>query len=234
VAGEGPSAGLCTVKCATDPQACARADKSSVCVVLNDNGTTDLADDIAFCLPKCTLGTPSANVEKCRSRVDLVCEQTSAGSTAGQCRPACRADIDCGARVCDLRTGLCADAPPPGGAIGDSCVPNQTACAGGCFSHSATYAECSGLCSLGTAGCGQSHPDAPLSFYCYYDSSNKGGNGDLGNCAKLCDCDAQCGRPDAVCEPVPSLTASTGRKGVCGSKMFASGGARPNIAACTP
>jgi len=36
-------------------------------------------------------------------------------------------------------------------------------------------------------------------------------------------------RDDTVCEPHASLTSDTGRAGVCASKTFSSGGARPSL-----
>ena len=44
-----------------------------------------------------------------------------------------------------------------------------------------------------------------------------------------CDCDDDCARSDAVCEPDESLSDATGRKGVCASSVFGSGGLRPHL-----
>jgi len=216
--------------CARDASACEAADASSKCIVLDDRGTTDVVDDAAFCLPRCALGDPSVNDDKCLGRIDLVCSEETAGTGLGYCRPACRGDIDCGARHCDLSTGLCGDAAPTGDPIGSACNPDMPQCAGGCIDHGSAYAECSGVCRFGTPGCGQD-PSAgkPYDFYCYLDPSGRAGEGDLGYCTRVCDCDADCGRPDAVCEPHDSLTSDTGRAGVCASKTFASGGARPSL-----
>ena len=41
--------------------------------------------------------------------------------------------------------------------------------------------------------------------------------------------DDDCARADAVCEAETSLTEATGRKGVCASKVFGSGAARPHL-----
>jgi hypothetical protein len=230
IEGEGPSAGLCVLECARDASICERADAAAKCVVLDDRGTSDNVDDAAFCLPTCTLGDPKADDDKCRGRVDLVCSEEIAGTGLGYCRPACRSDLDCGDRRCNLRTGMCGSQPPDGAGIGSACDPTAPACAGGCIEHGASYAECSGVCRLGTPGCGQATGDGPpFNFYCYLDPAGKGGNGDLGYCAKLCDCDDDCERADAVCEAESSLTEATGRKGVCASKVFGSGAARPHL-----
>ena len=84
------------------------------------------------------------------------------------------------------------------------------------------------MCSFGTAGCGQSDTRLPLDNFCFLDPTSTSGSGDLGYCAKVCDCDDDCGRPDAVCEPKPALTSKTGRVGVCGSKIFSTGTPRGN------
>ena len=57
----------------------------------------------------------------------------------------------------------------------------------------------------------------------------EGGEGDLGYCARVCDCDDDCGRADAVCEPQGSVAEETGRQGVCASAVFASGAMRSNF-----
>lgn len=229
IQGEGPSAGLCVVSCAADHASCTGFDPNSTCVVLDDGGTPTVPDDdAAFCLPTCKLGPAPASDDKCRGRVDLVCSETAAGAGAGYCRPACRSDVDCAPRFCDLKTGLCGDAAPTGQPIGSTCDPQNSDCAGGCISHTATYAECSGVCSYGTPGCGQGQSSPPFDFYCYLDPSTNSGPGDLGYCSKLCDCDTDCGRADAVCQPETTLAPKTGRAGVCGSATFTSGAPRPN------
>lgn len=234
ILGEGPSAGLCVADCASDPNRCTAIDPSAQCVVLDDNGTpSNPADDAAFCLMGCKVGNPAPSDDKCRGRVDSVCNQTVTTSGIGYCRPACRSDVDCRPRHCDLRTGLCSDTLNSGDPIGSACTPASSSCAGGCIPHGSTYAECSGVCSYMTPGCGQ--PEAsgpPFDYFCYLDPIGKSGAGDLGYCARLCDCDSQCGRSDAVCEPRASLTPQSGRAGVCGSKLYASGGIRPGIPNC--
>jgi hypothetical protein len=196
--------------------------------VLDPGDTDATADDDAFCLPTCTLGDPAPNEEKCRGRVDLVCAERIAGTGVGYCRPACRADLDCGERFCNLATGLCRDTAPSGSGIGEGCDPAAPACAGGCVEHGASYAECSGVCRLNTPGCGQApKSQAPYDYWCYLDPSRAGGDGDLGYCARTCDCDGDCGRPDAVCAVDATLQSETGRSGVCASARYASGGLRP-------
>jgi hypothetical protein len=228
--GEGPSAGICLAKCLPEHDFCKDLDARSKCIVLSDGGTpNDKLDDVSYCLPGCQLGTQPNELDKCRNRVDLVCAESPAGSGVGYCRPACRSDLDCAGRSCDLGTGLCGDARA-GDRIGAACDPDAASatCAGACTAHGASYAECSGVCSYGTPGCGQSDTRLPLENFCFLDPSSNSGNGDLGYCARLCDCDDDCDRPDAVCEPQPTLTSKTGRSGVCGSRMFSTGTPRRN------
>jgi len=230
VSGEGPSAGLCVVECARDASICEEHDPGTTCAVLDDRGTSEPRDDAAFCLPTCEVGDPDANEDKCRGRIDLVCDEDIAGTGVGYCRPACRSDVDCDGRQCNLRTGFCADELPGGDPIGSACDPEAPECAGGCIDHGSSYAECSGVCRLGTPGCGQTTSDGPpYDYYCYLDPSNQGGQGDLGYCVKLCDCNDDCERADAVCEPRSSLSEDTERRGVCASATFASGEKRPSL-----
>ena len=231
ISGQGPSSGLCLSRCLPEHDFCQELDARSKCIVLDDSGTpSEELDDVAYCLPGCELGAQPNELDKCRSRPDLVCTEALIGSGVGYCRPACRGDVDCGSRFCDLGTGLCADARPKGDPIGAECDPNasSTTCAGGCIAHAGSYAACSGACSYDTPGCGQIGEDRPLDFFCYLNPSAATGAGDLGYCARACDCDDNCDREDAVCEPDPVLAEKTGRPGVCGSKTFPSGGARPN------
>lgn len=230
VRGEGPSAGLCVADCARDASVCETLDTDSTCVVLNAAETASVLDDTAFCLPRCKLGDPAPNDDKCRGRVDLVCGEATAGSGEGYCRPACRSDLDCGERQCNPRTGFCGDEPPSGDPIGSACNPADSRCAGGCIDHGSSWAECSAVCRLNTPGCGQTAASGPpYDFWCYLDPSNAGGVGDLGYCTRVCDCDDDCGRVDAVCEPHSSLESDTSRAGVCASKTYASGEPRDGL-----
>ncbi len=230
VSGEGPSAGLCVADCGRDESSCESLDPDTTCVLLDDGGTASVLDDTAFCLPRCKLGDPERAYDKCRGRIDLVCGEATAQTGEGYCRPACRSDLDCGERRCNLRTGLCADQPPSGDPIGSACNPAESQCAGGCIAHGSKWAECSGVCRLNTPGCGQLQSSGPpYDFWCYLDPSDRGGEGDLGYCTRVCDCDDDCARDDAVCEPNSELMNDTGRAGVCASKTYASGGARRNV-----
>lgn len=223
VEGEGPSSGLCILDCFGAPEICADADPDTECVALQD--------DVAFCLPTCSLGDPAADSVKCRNRVDLVCQQKAPGKADGVCRPACRSDLDCGERRCDLATGFCGDRAPTGAAIGAACDPRNPSCQGTCQDYGSGYAACSGFCRINTPGCGQDPTSGPpFDYYCYLDPAitSASGSGDLGYCARACDCDDECGS-DAVCEPLPDLAVETGHPGMCGPAHFGSGTARPGL-----
>ena len=229
IGGEGPSGGICLQQCPPDHDFCKGIDATSKCAVLVGGATpNDPSDDVAYCLPGCKLGTQPNELDKCRGRVDLVCSESPAGSGVGFCRPACRSNIDCGERICDLKTGLCGDRAPGPDPIGSPCALGADMCSGGCAPHGGSFNECSGVCSYGTAGCGQTSTRPPLSYYCYLDPATRSGDGDLGYCSRLCDCDKDCGRADAVCEPKPALKPKTGRGGVCGSMTYPNGAPRPN------
>jgi hypothetical protein len=230
--GEGPSSGMCLAQCVPGHDFCKGLDATSQCIVLDNGGPpANTGIIIAYCLPGCQLGTQPNEADKCRGRSDLVCSESPAGSGSGFCRPVCRSDVDCDGRFCDLSTGLCGDAARTGDPIGAVCSATtvlSTSCAGGCLPITTSYAECSGVCSYDTPGCGQTNSTTKLAYYCYIDPTNGSGAGDLGYCAKLCDCDSDCGRTDAVCEPVSTITSTTGRGGVCGSKTLPSGASRAN------
>jgi hypothetical protein len=235
MAGEGPSGGLCLARCVPDHDFCNTLDEKAKCRVIDNRNTPTVDDDLAYCFPGCSLGTASGDPDKCRSRPDVLCQEQPVGSGVGICIPVCRSDIDCRPRFCNLNTGMCSDAAPAGLPIGAACDPSPTApaqCAGFCEPHLASYAECSGLCSYGEPGaCGQTRTSPPYDFFCYTDVGESG-PGDLGHCAKVCNCDDDCDRTDAVCEPA-DLSAKTGRSGVCGSKLLPNGTPRKNRP-CTP
>jgi hypothetical protein len=228
IKGEGPSGGMCLQQCRVDHSTCKSVDATSLCIPLDDMGTPDTSDDLAYCMPGCKLGDQPATADKCRGRADLVCTEFPTGAGAGYCRPACRRDLDCAPRSCDLETGLCADAPRAGSAIGATCNDNS-ACNGGCIDQGPSFSMCSGVCSYDTDGCNQGN-QFPFDYFCAITAATGTGGGDLGYCAKLCDCDDDCKRSDAVCAPQHDLIARAGRQGMCSSKLTSAGAPRTGIA----
>jgi hypothetical protein len=226
--GEGPSSGMCVARCVPGSDICSAVDGRAKCKVLDDRGTPTVDDDVAYCFAGCSIGADTKDSDKCRSRSDVVCREDPKDSGEGICIPACRGDIDCRPRFCNLATGLCSDAAPVGLPLGAACNPNATECAGVCIPHLASYAECSGICSYGEPGCGETRTSPPYDYFCYTDEARGSGAGDLGYCTKVCNCDADCDRADAVCEPAPDLASKTGRSGICGSRLLPGGTPRSN------
>jgi hypothetical protein len=228
IRGEGPSGGMCLQKCTAAHSFCQEVDATAKCIALDDRGTADPSDDLSYCMPGCTLGEQPAKSDKCRGRSDLVCTEYPAGASTGYCRPSCRSDFDCKPRFCDLSTGLCSDGARSGDGIGAACDLRASHCAGGCISQGASFSECSGVCSYGTVGCGD-NGELPIDYYCAIAATDGSGPGDLGYCTRLCDCDDNCARPDAVCEPHPELFSKSARHGYCASKLTPAGSARPSL-----
>jgi hypothetical protein len=229
--GGGPANGLCVADCAKDASKCAGLDPSSICRTLDDKGTTNsTSDDVAYCTRGCVVGSPGG-IEKCFGRPDVACLALGTGTTNGTCIPACRNDVDCSPRFCDLASGLCMDGPNTGSPIGSTCsATDRDACAGLCRG-SGTYTECSGYCSNGQVGCGETG-EPPFNYLCLAPlGAGPWAAGDFGYCRKLCDCDDDCGRTDSVCSPLASEQATAaGRKGECRSSATSAGDPRPGIA----
>lgn len=229
--GEGPANGLCVADCAKSAAKCAGIDPSSICRTFDDKGTTNsTSDDIAYCTRGCVAGAP-AGIEKCFDRPDVACLALGTGVTKGTCIPACRNDTDCSPRYCDLASGLCSDGPRTGSPIGSTCSATaRNTCLGFCKGTGA-YTECSGYCSNGRGGCGESGV-APFNYLCLAPlTTGPWAEGDFGYCRKLCDCNDDCGRPDAVCSPLAAAQAGAAeRKGECRSSTTDAGDPRPGIA----
>jgi hypothetical protein len=231
VFGGGPANGLCVADCAKDATICTGYDPASICRTFDDNGTpSSTSDDVAYCMRGCTSGSPGG-MAKCFDRSDVACLALGDGTTKGACIPACRNDVDCSPRFCDLGTGFCDDGPNTGFPIGSTCgATDRNACAGFCRG-TGTYTECSGYCSNGRVGCGESG-DPPFNHLCLAPlTTGPWAAGDFGFCRKLCDCNDDCGRTDSVCSPLAAAqAAASGRKGECRSSTTSTGDPRAGIA----
>jgi hypothetical protein len=231
---EGPANGYCTADCAKDASICTNLDAASTCRTFDDKGTPgSTSDDIAYCTRGCTTGTPSG-IEKCFHRPDVACIALGALTTNGSCIPACRNDADCAPRFCDLASGLCADGARKGTEIGSACSASSADTCSGLCRVSGSFGMCSGFCSNGYAGCGDD-TSSPLEHFCVFPQTSGGGwnGGDFGFCGKLCDCNDDCKRSDAVCVALPAAQASaTGRKGACRAAI--AGGDPITGIACAP
>ncbi len=140
----------------------------------------------------------------------------------GECLSVCDDDSDCGAgSMCNRRTGACIDEgdtgwPLPGDArFGESCTSSDD-CAGSCVQISDEVFECEEYCRVGAvSGCGVEDlsESAVACAYFAFDLSDfdaDQGAGDVGICANLCDCTADC-PGQQKCLPRPLR----GHAGVC-------------------
>ena len=214
----GPPGGLCTVACDKDGQRdCNRVDTGSVCA-------SDASGQFNVCYEGCTLGMGAAGDVKCHGRADFGCAPTQGG---GLCVPVCRGDYDCPGRACDPATGTCMTAVQGTLPIGSACDPSASVsmCKGDCQTLGNGVATrdnsfCSSTCILGgKGGCGQPlNGSGPPSAACVFSFAGSEGDGDLGECAELCDCDSDCGNSGFVCHD-NAIAAKAGRTGACVPKL---------------
>ncbi|HVW30072.1 MAG TPA: MYXO-CTERM sorting domain-containing protein [Polyangiaceae bacterium] len=215
----GPPGGLCTVSCAQNGQDdCDRVDTGSTCAS-DANGT------FHYCYEVCAFGTPADDATKCHDRQDFACAPTQLGSSV--CVPMCRGDVDCPGRVCDVATGLCANAASGTLPVGTACDPtaSTTDCLGSCETlgngvPTKDNSFCSYSCTLGRPGaCGQSTTGSgPQPLGCVFMYSSTSSSGDVGECGQLCDCDSDCSNSGFVCQANP-LAQRSGHTGACTPKL---------------
>jgi hypothetical protein len=209
----GPAGGVCSLDCSQgDSTTCQAVDPNALCVRMDRVGL------VAYCLEGCLIGTTIGGA-KCHNRRDTACRAADSSNTIGFCISTCRGDFDCGSRKCDPGSGFCVDAIAGGtDPIGTACDPTATTnnCTGKCLAISSTDAFCSGVCTLGQAGCGlDPTSSAPLDADCQW-QSGAGSDGDQGFCGQLCNCDGECRNSKFVCTPLDAQTsASLGRAGLC-------------------
>lgn len=238
--GSGPPKGLCTLTCTTDG-ACREFTDNAYCVDIGDQGyclegcTTGSAGE-----PKChsrsefacTLLGLIPDGEACETSDE--CGGNQLCSTAGicgdivtGCLPTCGGDFDCGAgQFCDFASGFCVADKPTGLPIGSACNPRATTdpCNGFCAetNEEGTQGKCEAFCAFseGLIGCGWDG-DGPAEAACLFGTilSPPGdlGNGDLGICGKLCDCNDQCEIPNEYCidDADGAISAIWNRNGYC-------------------
>lgn len=223
----GPQGGYCSLPCSADSD-CQTIDDISAC-------NTTLHYCVALCLP----GTSNIKCGADRAQACVPIGQ----STVGVCIPRCSSDAACGAgRFCDPGdTGLCVDAKPPGGKVGDPCTPatEATDCASGlCLQYpapnnSAVVAGsfCSADCTFGLAnGCGFDNVSGGVrQAGCFQARVTGGQPGDLGLCFPVCDTNADCAQAGNgwVCDPFGDVSAEqqVGRLGECVPAALATRGA---------
>ena len=205
--------GYCTAVCSSSID-CEQIDFNSAC--------WSRPGQAGICVATCLSKEPPLIEAKCLNRLELTCwsvaalgqESLTVDRQPGICLPACLSDADCGGRFCDLDSGLCLDAAPPGKAIGEPCAVDSE-CAGKlCLTFDNGAGVCSAKCTYGSGGCGYStEPRGAVCGIPYLrDLLLSEGPGDLGACLQLCDVDTDCSAPGAFC----SITElNSGRAGFC-------------------
>jgi hypothetical protein len=176
----------------------------------------------SYCVQRCQHGGTSASASKCRGRSELACALvTEQGDiTSDACVPNCNTDEECGGGYCDPVFGTCYSTPIVGKPLGAACNPDAPVreCAGWCDvvdNAPAGSGWCVSYCTVGASPVCGIAGTAPGAALCLPFASN--GIGDLGYCAPLCDCDADCGVPTVLCLPLAGGNPDpvTGRKGFC-------------------
>jgi hypothetical protein len=206
-----------------------------------DDATTQDARSIppvrvptSLCMKSCTLGQGTAF--KCYGVPSVACAPHPSGSgSEGFCRPLCASNADCATttdgppRVCNVRSGVCVNAPGNGDVnLGRTCnALTSIYCYGECIplggAGSAT-SICSHRCAIDAAvDCGESTNDA-FDGACLEAPVGRGA-GDVGYCRKLCDCPEDCGGADLVCVAFDNPDHQSGfkRSGVCTPDSLATG-----------
>ena len=211
--GKGPAGGLCTVTCTSNLD-CAAWDPSAQC--LHYKGAAN-----SYCLEGCSHDDwyePELNPRKCHGRLDMACGGTEYGLLDNACRPTCTSDSQCGPGLtCNGVYGLCQSDPKPGDPIGSTCDPSQspTTCQGFCSAYANGTAYCDALCVIGSReNCGYTGVGTPKAACLSYFTGGGQSTGDLGSCAQLCRCDADCTAAGFVCRP-NALSLSFGARGTC-------------------
>jgi hypothetical protein len=200
----------CVADCTEDPEACEAYDDAA-CVGTSDEGGGPVR---ALCFEGCSVGSGSA--AKCHGASHVACEPLIEGALGGYCRPFCTLGTDCPSGFCDRRSGRCVGVAPITGDLpfGEPCDPTAAErCPGLCVSLTPEYAVCSHRCVFGEAGPCDNDEDLGGDGCLFV---TPGGTlGDVGFCAALCDCGADCAHAGAACDPLGNLETAFGREGVC-------------------
>jgi hypothetical protein len=204
-----PAKGLCTAPC-SDDATCAAFDPNALCA-----GRIGSA---RYCLEGCTPGTPKYSsissgmpVGKCHARNEMSCGKVTNGAV---CFPECNDDAACGGGSCQASNGLCSKSPDDvsWSQIGQ---PETGGCASGIISGPSGF--CTAICTIGVVpSCKWTGPGARANAACLRGPTVTG-QGDLGECVELCDCDDDCHAPFKCTAFTGTLPMDTGRKGTCGT-----------------
>jgi hypothetical protein len=193
--GGGAAFGYCTETC-TGTSGC--SDPDGVCF---DDGL-----GVSLCALGCEYGV--RNEGKCLDRPAVSCAQEGSFDV---CLPTCGSDADCGDRYCDLALGTCVDAQRGSIPVGEACAAEDAAaCEGLC---NVSLGVCSGQCTLGEAGCGNSALPRVGELGCFPLASYTVGDG--GFCLQACEDDADCDGSGFVCAYIGAEELTPGVSGAC-------------------
>lgn len=213
----GPAGGYCTLSCSVADD-CQHLDPGAACNVPDgsENGV---------CVRGCLSKDPEPMERKCLDRSDVACWSLAVVGIQvysphfrqqGNCLPACGSDSDCGARYCDLTTGLCVDERREGASIGAECGVDSDCASGFCVSLVAGGSFCSAPCVFGALGCGFAEDALSREAACAAPFLSEGGVsegiGDVGTCLELCDVTDPCTLPEWQCVTGAGVM---GGRGVC-------------------
>lgn len=210
----GPPGGFCTAPCED------RCEGGGVCTSTLEGNfcfpACDFGDDPKkcgerenyVCSPVLTPGKTSCTSDAACAEGSLCILEDESDPDSGLCSlvqgfcsPLCQSDDDCSeGRYCHPSSGECQSDKPQGAEFGASCELGSADCRGQCIAISSSVSECEERCRIGaTSGCGAddlSQSDLPLACayfaYSLADAGIEQGSGDLGICAKLCSCNADC------------------------------------------
>ncbi len=209
-----PAAGICTLPCTTNDD-CLTLAEGAVC-----HAATPHASSPRYCLEPCRAGAttrwPALDPAKCHGRADLACSDAT-----NACEPSCGDDANCASGdACEPTRGACRS----GLAHGAVDVGGGAPCGSGGAWMMPSMGEaptlyCTEACTIGAlAACGWDGRSSPAPAGCLLARRTGLGAGDRGDCARLCDRDADCASPSR-CLPLSGEEAATyGRAGWCWAK----------------
>ena len=231
----GPPRGLCTASCDDDPDLCKEFADDARCVQFGKR---------SYCVEACEYGSSldgAFDKEKCHGRTEFACKPTpvaqdtdcedasdcAEGETCDgvcyrdmpTCMPQCNGDSDCDSSLfCDPRSGECIRDLPRGRRLALLCDEQSEPdpCRGSCgLLERPDGARCDETCTLGAyPTCGL--VSNPANVGCAIPVVDNAAFGDMGYCAPLCDCSADC-PSGLVC--VVSEFAYLQRPGFCKSSV---------------
>jgi hypothetical protein len=240
----GPAGGLCTRACTSDTQ-CLEISNNSFCVNFTETEAycLEACTTGSIGVPKCqqrpdvacTLIGLIPNGQACSSSGDCgvgeLCSTTQeCGAIVTGCVPNCGGDFDCGSgQFCDYATGFCTNTEPDGLAIGEPCTPPEDdtdpdPCQGFCIASDDERTEgfCTAFCTFNPtfSGCGWDGVSADPNAGCLFGtilSPDDLGEGDVGICGTLCDCNDDCALSGERCvdESGGAINEIFGRNGYC-------------------